>query len=114
MSVGNERLLSALDDDFHAPPDGSWWFHETVWFWFFVPVLAYWINTTLVFVVARYRLPAFPFVLAVIKQQSLQITEAVRRRPHGCDSLHYLWKLLLQTRPAFGGVGQFGRRGIRL
>lgn len=37
MSVGNEKLLSASDDDFHAPPDDSWWFHETVWFWFFVP-----------------------------------------------------------------------------
>jgi hypothetical protein len=37
MSVGNEKLLSPVDDDFHAPTDDSWWFHETAWFWFFVP-----------------------------------------------------------------------------
>ena len=37
MSVGNENLLSARDDDFHDPPDDSWWFHETAWFWFFIP-----------------------------------------------------------------------------
>lgn len=28
--------LSAADDAFH-PSDGSWWFHETAWFWFHVP-----------------------------------------------------------------------------
>jgi hypothetical protein len=32
-----QGLLSPADDDFHEPPDDSWWFHETCWFWFFVP-----------------------------------------------------------------------------
>ena len=29
-------VLGPLDDDFH-PPDDHRWFHETAWFWFFVP-----------------------------------------------------------------------------
>ncbi|MEO7430377.1 MAG: hypothetical protein ABIY48_13460 [Acidimicrobiales bacterium] len=36
MSEGAQRLLSPADDDLHQP-DGSRWFHETWWFWFFVP-----------------------------------------------------------------------------
>lgn len=37
MPEGDQRLLTPADDDFHTPPDDSWWFHETCWFWFFVP-----------------------------------------------------------------------------
>lgn len=37
MSEGDQSLLTPLDDAFHPPPDDSWWFHETCWFWFFVP-----------------------------------------------------------------------------
>lgn len=37
MSEGDQQLLTPADDDFHASPDDSWWFHETCWFWFFVP-----------------------------------------------------------------------------
>ena len=29
--------LSAEDDNFHTPIEGAWWFHETCWFWFFIP-----------------------------------------------------------------------------
>lgn len=29
-------LLTPADDDFH-PADDAWWFHETCWFWFYVP-----------------------------------------------------------------------------
>lgn len=36
VSEGAPRLLSAADDSFH-PPDTSRWFHETCWFWFYVP-----------------------------------------------------------------------------
>lgn len=36
VSDGAPRLVSAADDGFH-PPDESRWFHETCWFWFFVP-----------------------------------------------------------------------------
>ena len=38
-SVDDDRasLLTPDDDDFHDPPDDSWWFHETCWFWFYVP-----------------------------------------------------------------------------
>ena len=32
-----EVALTPDDDNFHTPPDDSWWFHETCWFWFFVP-----------------------------------------------------------------------------
>lgn len=35
MTEGAPRLLAA-DDDLH-PPDTSRWFHETCWFWFYVP-----------------------------------------------------------------------------
>ena len=51
MDPGNAHLLAPEDDDFHAPSttttpsgvrpgssfDEAWWFHETCWFWFFVP-----------------------------------------------------------------------------
>lgn len=37
MSEGDHRLLRPDDDDFHRPPDDAWWFHETCWFWFFIP-----------------------------------------------------------------------------
>ena len=33
----NTSLLGPADDNFHTPPDDSWWFHETCWFWFYVP-----------------------------------------------------------------------------
>lgn len=39
MALTDDRvppLLTAADDGFHTP-DGSRWFHETWWFWFFVP-----------------------------------------------------------------------------
>lgn len=35
MAEGNQALLTPADDDFH-PPDDSWWFHETCWFWFYI------------------------------------------------------------------------------
>jgi hypothetical protein len=37
MGVGNEKLLAPEDDNFHVPPNDNWWWHETCWFWFFVP-----------------------------------------------------------------------------
>jgi hypothetical protein len=37
MSDGARPVLTPADDDFHQPPDDSWWFHETCWFWFYVP-----------------------------------------------------------------------------
>ena len=37
MGVGDEGLVGPADDDFHPAPDGEWWWHETCWFWFFVP-----------------------------------------------------------------------------
>lgn len=36
VSEGAQRLLSSADDDLHQPDD-SRWFHETCWFWFYVP-----------------------------------------------------------------------------
>lgn len=36
-SVLYDGLLSAADDDFHAGPPHERWWHETMWFWFFVP-----------------------------------------------------------------------------
>jgi hypothetical protein len=36
-SVVYDELVSAEDDDFHPAPPGVWWWHETAWFWFFVP-----------------------------------------------------------------------------
>lgn len=30
-------LLGPADDDFHPAPADVWWFHETCWFWFYVP-----------------------------------------------------------------------------
>lgn len=30
-------LVGPADDDFHAPTDEQWWYHETSWFSFFVP-----------------------------------------------------------------------------
>ncbi|MFC1853086.1 tetratricopeptide repeat protein [candidate division CSSED10-310 bacterium] len=35
------------------------------WYWVLVPVAAYWVATVMVFAVDRYRLPAFPFILAI-------------------------------------------------
>jgi hypothetical protein len=37
VAEGDQRLLTAADDDFHAPVAGEWWSHETCWFWFSVP-----------------------------------------------------------------------------
>ena len=37
MAEGDEKLLTELDDDFHAPLSDSWWETETVWFSFYVP-----------------------------------------------------------------------------
>jgi hypothetical protein len=31
------KLLTPEDDDFHPAPNDEWWWHETCWFWFFVP-----------------------------------------------------------------------------
>ncbi len=36
VSEGAQHLLSAADDSFHPPSDHRW-FHETCWFWFYVP-----------------------------------------------------------------------------
>ena len=36
MAEGEQRLLTPDDDNFHTPTD-DWWFHETCWFWFYVP-----------------------------------------------------------------------------
>lgn len=36
VSEGAQRLLTAADDNLHQPDD-SRWFHETCWFWFYVP-----------------------------------------------------------------------------
>ncbi len=36
VTEGEQRLLTAADDGFHVP-DTSRWFHETCWFWFYVP-----------------------------------------------------------------------------
>ncbi|MBN2384260.1 glycosyltransferase family 39 protein [bacterium] len=35
------------------------------WFWFLVPIVAYWASTVMVFAVDRYRLPAYPFIIAL-------------------------------------------------
>lgn len=37
MAVGNEHLVGPEDDNFHPPTEDSRWWHETCWFWFFVP-----------------------------------------------------------------------------
>ena len=34
--TGADHPLTPADDDFHQPTD-DWWFHETCWFWFYVP-----------------------------------------------------------------------------
>jgi len=36
-SVDYDDLVSAKDDNFHPAPLGIWWWHETVWYWFFAP-----------------------------------------------------------------------------
>ena len=32
----SHSLLTADDDNFHSPTD-DWWFHETCWYWFYIP-----------------------------------------------------------------------------
>ena len=36
-SVRHDGKVGPADDDFHPAPAGEWWWHETAWFWFFVP-----------------------------------------------------------------------------
>ncbi|MGE0878128.1 MAG: hypothetical protein AB7L13_11005 [Acidimicrobiia bacterium] len=37
MGEGDERFLTADDDNFHPSDSEAWFEHETSWFWFFIP-----------------------------------------------------------------------------
>jgi tetratricopeptide (TPR) repeat protein len=70
---------------------GSW----IKWIWIILPILTYWISTTMVFNVDRYRLPAFPFLILLAAGALTTIYSEVKRRQFGKPVFFVVLTILL-------------------